>query len=87
MAWCRGKITRDDKVKALGFGAPTAAPYSDLILRGAGILFFRNFAPSFSVEQVGMEALACFPPNENLFALLPFVRIVFESQMANDTAA
>jgi hypothetical protein len=40
MAWCRGKITRDDKAKALGFGAPTAAPYSDLILRGAGILFF-----------------------------------------------
>jgi hypothetical protein len=48
--------------------------------------FFRNFAPSFSVEQVGMEAAACFPTNENVFALLRVARIIFESQMANDAA-
>ena len=48
--------------------------------------FFRNFAPPFSVEQVGMEAPACFPTNENIFALLRVARIIFESQMANDAA-
>jgi hypothetical protein len=48
--------------------------------------FFRNFAPPFSVEQVGMEAPACFPTNENVFALLRVARIIFESQMANDAA-
>jgi hypothetical protein len=47
---------------------------------------FRNFAPPFSVEQVGMEAPACFPTNENAFALLRVARIIFESQMANDAA-
>jgi hypothetical protein len=47
---------------------------------------FRNFAPPFSVEQVGMEAPACFPTNENVFALLRVARIIFESQMANDAA-
>ena len=47
---------------------------------------FRNFAPPFSVEQVGMEAPACFPTNENVFALLRVARIIFESQMANDGA-
>jgi hypothetical protein len=46
--------------------------------------FFRNFAPPFSVEQVGMEAPACFPTNENVFALLRVARIICESQMAND---
>ena len=46
--------------------------------------FFQNFAPPFSVEQVGMEAPACFPTNENVFALLRVARIIFESQMAND---
>ena len=39
-----------------------------------------------SVEQVGMEAPACFPTNENVFALLRVARIIFESQMANDAA-
>ena len=48
--------------------------------------FFRNFAPPFSVEQVGMEAPACFPTNENVFALLRVARIIFESQVANDAA-
>jgi hypothetical protein len=48
--------------------------------------FFPNFAPPFSVEQVGMEAPACFPTNENVFALLRVARIIFESQMANDAA-
>jgi hypothetical protein len=47
---------------------------------------FRNFAPPFSVEQVVMEAPACFPTNENVFALLRVARIIFESQMANDAA-
>jgi hypothetical protein len=47
---------------------------------------FPNFAPPFSVEQVGMEVLACFPTNENVFALLRVARIIFESQMANDSA-
>ena len=37
-----------------------------------------------SVEQVGMEAPACFPTSENVFALLRVTRIIFESQMAND---
>jgi hypothetical protein len=49
--------------------------------------FFRNFAPPFAVEQVGMEAPACFPPKENVFALLRIARIIFESQMADDAAA
>ena len=31
-----------------------------------------------------MEAPACFPTNENVFALLRVARIIFESQMAND---
>jgi hypothetical protein len=48
--------------------------------------FFPNFAPPFSVEQVGMGAPACFPTNENVFALLRVARIIFESQMANDAA-
>ena len=48
--------------------------------------FFPNFAPPFSVEQVGMEAPACFPTNENVFALLHVARIIFESKMANDGA-
>jgi hypothetical protein len=48
--------------------------------------FFPNFAPPFSVEQVGMEAPACFPTKENVFALLRVARIIFESQMANDSA-
>ena len=49
--------------------------------------FFPTFAPPFSVEQVGMEAPACFPPtNENVFALIRVARIIFESQMANDAA-
>jgi len=48
--------------------------------------FCRNVAPPFSVEQVGMEAPACFPTNENVFALLRVARIIFESQMANDAA-
>ena len=48
--------------------------------------FFRNFAPPFSVEQVGMEAPASFPTNENIFALLRVARIIFESQRANNTA-
>ena len=61
----------------------TLISFSDVL----AFFFLRNFAPPFSVEQVGMEALACFPTNENLFALLPIVRSVFESQMANDTAA
>jgi hypothetical protein len=29
--------------------------------------FFRNFAPPFSVEQVGMEAPACFPKPTKTF--------------------
>jgi hypothetical protein len=33
-----------------------------------------------------MEAPACFPTNENAFALLRVARIIFESQMANDAA-
>jgi hypothetical protein len=37
-------------------------------------------------RQVGMEALACFPTNENVFSLLCVARIIFESQMANDAA-
>ena len=49
-------------------------------------ILFRNFAPPFSVEQVGREAPACFPTNENVFALLRVARIIFESQMANDGA-
>jgi hypothetical protein len=60
--------------------------------RGANLIsdalpfFFPNFAPPFSVEQVAMEAPACFPTNENVFALLRIARIIFESQMANDAA-
>jgi hypothetical protein len=60
--------------------------------RGANLIsdalpfFFPNFAPPFSVEQVGMEAPASFPTNENVFALLRVARIIFESQMANDAA-
>ena len=48
--------------------------------------FFPNFAPPFSVEQVGMEAPACFLTNENVLALLRVARIIYESQMANDAA-
>jgi hypothetical protein len=48
--------------------------------------FFRNFALPFSVEQVGLEAPACFSTNKNVFALLRVARIIFESQMANDAA-
>src|SRR5262245_56097413 len=42
----------------------------DLISDALPFLFFRNFVPPFSVEQIGMEAPACFPTNENVFALL-----------------
>jgi hypothetical protein len=48
--------------------------------------FFPNFAPPFAVEHVEMEAPACFPIKENVFALLRVARIIFESQMANDSA-
>jgi hypothetical protein len=59
-----------------------------ILISDALPFFFPNFAPPFSVEQVGMEAPACFPPtNENVFALLRVARIIFESQMANDAAA
>jgi hypothetical protein len=58
----------------------------DLISDSLPFFFFRNFAPPFSVEQVGMEAPACFRTNENVFALLRVARIICESQMANDAA-
>jgi hypothetical protein len=48
--------------------------------------FFPELRSAVSVEQVGMEAPACFPTNENVFALLRVARIIFESQMANDAA-
>jgi hypothetical protein len=56
------------------------------LISDAPPFFFPNFAPPFSVEQVGMEAPACFPTNENVFALLRVARIIFESKMANDGA-
>jgi hypothetical protein len=39
---------------------------------------FRNFAPPFALEQVGMEATACFPTNENVFIPLRVAKIVFD---------
>jgi hypothetical protein len=51
---------------------------------GRRLAAFGTSFPPFSVEQVGMEAPACFPTNENVFALLRVTRIIFESQMAND---
>jgi hypothetical protein len=47
---------------------------------------FRNFAPPFALEQVGMEATACFPTNENVFTLLRVAKIVFDYRMTNDPA-
>jgi hypothetical protein len=59
-----------------------------------GVDLISDVLPFFSPElrsavfhrQVGMEALACFPTNENVFSLLRVARIIFESQMANDAA-
>jgi hypothetical protein len=53
---------------------------------GRRLAAFGTSLRRFSVEQVGMEAPACFPTNENVFALLRVARIIFESQMANDAA-
>jgi hypothetical protein len=39
---------------------------------------FRNFAPPFALEQVGMESTACFPTNENVFTPLRAAKIVFD---------
>ena len=49
-------------------------------------LFFSKPPSAVFRRQVGMEAPACFPTHENVFATLRVARIIFESQMANDAA-
>ena len=61
--------------------------YRGVILISHALPFlFPELRSAFSVEQVGMEAPACFPTNEKVFALLRVARIICESQVANDAA-